>query len=244
MNKQVNNTTPIIIRDNEQRAKNVIIAFWVLMVVNLIAVVSGYLQVELLQVAENGGYYTDNEASVNDLREDIIRMVQSINLILLAVLFIMWFRRAYVNAGSISDRKLNHDDSWAIWGFVVPIISWWYPYIYAAEINEKMDRFLKGAKTNYIPISIGWAIGLWWAFYLISNVIINFTILSLNEDTIEELITATEVYIFSDLFDILAALVTVIMILKMSEKEKIVKETVAEINKTNAIIKSNTTEEE
>lgn len=245
MNKPDNYTPSITIRDNEQRSKNLVIAFWVLMGINLIAMVSGYLQLELLQVAENGGYYTDDEANTNDLRQGVIGIVQTISLIVLGVLFIMWFRRAYVNAGSISDRKLKHDDSWTIWGFVVPIISLWYPYSIATEINEKMDRFLVTNKKGDIPATIGWVIGLWWTFYIIKNVVANIAFrLILKEDTISELITSSQVYIFSDLFDILAALVTVMMILKMSEKEKTVKKAVAEINKKNALIEVASIEEE
>lgn len=245
MNNTTTKTPLINLRDNSKRSKNIIIAFWVLIGLQLVAIVSGYLQLELLQVAENGGYYTDEEATLNDLREGIVGITQFVCIVIVGVLFIMWFRRAYVNAGSISDRKLKHDDSWAIWGFVIPIISLWYPYNFASEINEKMDRFLKNAKSGYIPTEIGWAIGLWWALYIISSVVSNIAFrLVLKEDTIEGLVTATQAYIFSDLFDIIAALVTIMMIIKMSEKEKIVKETVIELNKKNTLLSLAAREEE
>lgn len=244
MNKPIT-PSQIKLHDNTQRSKNVIIAFWVLIGLQLVAVVSGYLQLELLQVAENGGYYTDEQATANDLRQGIVGMVQTVSIIVVSVLFIMWFRRAYVNAGFISDRKLNYDDSWAIWGFVIPIISLWYPYNFATEIDEKIDRFLKSVKQGFVPKAIGWVIGLWWALYIIKSVAANIAFrLVLREDTLEELVTSTQVYIFSDLFDIIAALVTVMMIIKMSEKEALVKETVIALNKKNALLAQAISKEE
>ncbi len=143
MEPTTNYTPPIRLVDNEQRAKNTIITFWVLIGIGLIALVSGYLELELLEKISAGGNYTDEQLESNDLRQGVIGIAQVTATIILAFLFIMWFRRGYANAGRVSDRKLKHDDSWALWGFIVPIISLWYPYTIASELNEKMDRFLR-----------------------------------------------------------------------------------------------------
>ncbi len=239
MQTNTNYTAPIRLTDNEQRAKNTIITFWVLIGITLIALVSGYMELELLQKIDAGGNYTDEQLDSNDLRQGIIGIAQVITTIILAFLFIMWFRRAYVNAGLISDRKLEHNDSWAIWGFIVPIISLWYPYTIASEIDEKMNRFLRLNRTRYTPTAIGWTIGLWWTFYIIKNVIGRLVFkFAMKDDTIEDFISGTQITLASDFFDILAALVTIMMIIKMSEKEKEVKITVHKINTDNALMAS------
>ncbi len=238
MPTNTNYTAPIRLTDNEQRAKNTIITFWILIGITLIALVSGYMQLELLERMNAGGNYTDEQLDSNDLRQDIIYISQKVVTLILAFLFIMWFRRSYVNAGRISDLRLNHEDSWAIWSFVIPIISWWYPYTMATEIDEKMNRFLNLTKPGYLPAAIGWFIGIWWAFFILRN-IANLILNYIEEETIDELIVATRAFLIADVLDILAALVTIMMIIKMSEKEKEVKITVHKINTDNALMASN-----
>lgn len=242
METTANYNPPIYLKDNEQRAKNVIITFWVLIVISVFAVVSGYFELELLQIIEKGGNYTDAQIESNDARQGVIGIVQTITTIILAVLFIMWFRRAYVNAGAVADRRLEREDWWAVWGFFIPIIYLWYPYSIASEINDKMDRFLKQNSSGVLTNSIGWIIGLWWAFYLAQGVIGQILFkLVFKDETIEDFITASQITIFSDLFDIIAALVTIFMIMKISDKEKVVKKVVQQVNKKNALNALNTT---
>ena len=105
-----------------------------------------------------------------------------------------------------------------------------------------MDRFLKQNSSGVLTNSIGWIIGLWWAFYLAQGVIGQILFkLVFKDETIEDFITASQITIFSDLFDIIAALVTIFMIMKISDKEKVVKKVVQQVNKKNALNALNTT---
>jgi len=83
----------IELSDNTQRARNIIICLWCELGINLVSLISNYMELSLLQT---GGYSLE-EAERNDLRQQIINITQFAVYITTAVFFILWFRRAYGN---------------------------------------------------------------------------------------------------------------------------------------------------
>lgn len=209
------------IRDNSKRSKNLINAFWLLIVISAFAALSSYWELQLLEKIDLGNDYTDEEVTYNDSRQFIVGLLQTGLGIATMVFFIMWFRRGYYNASQLKMKKTSYDDSWALWGFIVPIISLFYPYNIAREINENHYYYLKRNKEGFSQTLNNSPIGFWWAAYLITNVIGRYTFKTIFKDeTLSELITSAEAYIISDLADVIAALITVYMIMKVSEKEQ------------------------
>ncbi len=80
------------LKPNENRAKNSILIFIIFLVLNSISLLSDVMQYEMLQTD-----FTTEEAESNDYRQMIITIFLVIILIFCAIVFIMWFRRAYYN---------------------------------------------------------------------------------------------------------------------------------------------------
>ena len=102
----------------------------------------------------------------------------------------------------------------------IPIINLYRPYIIAKEIAVETNNKLIEIVPDYKPLLNFSFIGFWWGLYLISNYIGQFAFNSiLKDDTIDQMITSTIAYMASDITDILAAIVTLIMIRKISKLE-------------------------
>lgn len=207
--------------DNSQRSQIAVYVFWAIVITSIIAIVSGWIEIQLLQNALDGEFITDEEAESNDLRQAIVGLLQTIVRIVSIVVFLQWFRRAYANV-SRAGISTEENDSWAIWGFVIPIISLYKPYQMTKEMVTKMhERVASNSVGMTIPKAPYALIGWWWALFLITNVIGNVAMRSIFDDeTLEGLATSSQIYLFSDLADIPAALLTLFMIREISVLEQ------------------------
>ena len=85
------------LKPNGQRAKYVITLIWIVLALEIVSLISGYFQYDLLQTAANGGEISAETATANDTRELIIEVFYLIANIVSVVTFIQLFRRAYFN---------------------------------------------------------------------------------------------------------------------------------------------------
>lgn len=208
-----------LIRDNSKRAYRLIVVFSIIIVVTLLAITSDYLQLNLLEKLANNEYVSEEEINHNDTREGIISIIQSIIYIISVFLFFYWFRRAYANLER-AGVKINNDESWAIWGFIVPIISLFKPFQIMKEIWVKtqkiIKKFDKSFDTNYNTVPII----LWWILFIGSNIIGRYILKnSFKEDTIESLTDLTKANLISDSIQIIEALLVLFLVTRISKME-------------------------
>src|SRR6185437_7563603 len=79
----------------------------------------------------------------------------------LGILFVIWFRRARINA-EFSDYPQRRARGWAFWGWIIPIVSIWFPFqimgdIWRAGLPARQRR------------NIAWLPALWWTCWLLSG---------------------------------------------------------------------------
>lgn len=70
---------------------------WIVLAMDIVALVSGYFQYDLLNEVDSGHSISMDTATANDTREQMIGIVYFILFVISAVTFIQWFRRAYYN---------------------------------------------------------------------------------------------------------------------------------------------------
>jgi hypothetical protein len=87
--------------------------------------------------------------------------VADITTFILSILFVVWFRRARINA-ELSDYRQRRARGWAFWGWIVPIVNLWIPFqimgdIWRAGLPEPQRR-----RTAWLP-------AMWWTGWLLSG---------------------------------------------------------------------------
>ena len=212
------------LRPNGQRAKNAITLIWIVLALEIVSLISGYFQYDLLQTVANGGYISTETATANDTREQIIGIFYLIAYVVSAVTFIQWFRRAYFNL-HLKINYLNHTEGWAAGSWFVPIISLYRPYQIMKEIYQETKELLikKGIVFNQ-TFSIS-ALGWWWALWIISNIIGQFVFrYSMKAESIDELTISTVAGIVGNVIGIPLALITIKVIKDYSNVEPLLNE--------------------
>ena len=124
------------LKPNRQSAKNAITLIWIILVLEIVSLISGYFQYDLLQTVVNGGDISMEAADSNDSREQIIGIIYMIAYVISAVTFIQWFRRAYFNLHSLVPN-LTYTEGWAAGSWFVPVIGFFRPYQIMVELYNK-----------------------------------------------------------------------------------------------------------
>ncbi|MCB0704455.1 MAG: DUF4328 domain-containing protein [Saprospiraceae bacterium] len=197
---------------NGDRAKRVIIAFYFLLAVTALSFVSNFLEFNFLSADEID--YT--RVNANDARQMIMGIIQVISHITVVVLFIMWFRRAYNNLHLLG-RHMAYSEGWAAGAWFIPFLNLVRPYEIMREIWIDTQEYAKIEPRQSIE-PIGW----WWAMFLINNIVSNIASrLYMGAESIDALRIASGLYLFSDVLEVLAILLTIPVIKKVSEFEEL-----------------------
>lgn len=197
------------LKPNGQRAKNAITLIWIVLALEIVSLISGYFQCDLLQTAANGGEISTETATANDTRELIIGIIYLIAFVISAVTFIQWFRRAYYNLHLRVDH-LSQTEGWAAGSWFVPIVSLYRPYQIMKELYQETKELLvkKGLSINdnFTTGSLGW----WWTLWIINNVIGQFVFrYSMKAESIDELTISTVASMIGNVVGIPLALITI-----------------------------------
>lgn len=95
----------------------------------LLAVVTGAIAVRLVvQMLSLGSEQW--RAAFIDFRLD---KVADITIFAAGIVFVVWFRRARINAES-RDWRQRRARGWAFWGWIVPVLSLWIPFQLMGDI--------------------------------------------------------------------------------------------------------------
>jgi hypothetical protein len=190
--------------------------------ISAIAVVSDLFELELLGRIEGGReFVSDSEANANDVRQGAIGIAQGLLLLATAVVFIMWFFRAYSNVERLGAAPLRFGRGWAIGAWFVPILNLFRPKQIANDIWRGSDPGLPrpagpGAwRDGPIP---GALFGFWWALWLLSGVATGPA--TFGGDSIDELQTQTTAFIVSDALGAAAAVLCALVVVRTTARQE------------------------
>ncbi|WP_312824573.1 DUF4328 domain-containing protein [Epilithonimonas sp.] len=208
------------LRPNAKRARVAINMLWIVMAMDIISMISGYLQYGLLQSIADGILFSSETADKNDSRERVIGIVYSVTYIISAIAFIMWFRRAYYNI-SLKVRNFKFSDDWVAGAWFVPFVNLYRPYQIMKSMFDETSKYLSSnnLKSSKINVNI---VYWWWFLWIINNIIGQFSMrYSIKAETLDELIFSTQASIFNNLIGIPLAIIAVMMIKNYYSKAEV-----------------------
>jgi acyl carrier protein len=216
-----------LIRENGQRAGNAVILIWIVMTLEIVSLVSGYLQYSLLQTIANGGDITQEATAANDNREQTIAGLYLIAYIISVITFILWFRRAYRNLHQMTDN-LSWSEGWAAGGWFVPFVNLYRPYQIMNEMYRKTKEILTKKKLVSSEKLQTDVLGWWWTLWIVNGVLGQIAFrYSTKAETVEQLITGTLIGMTGNILGIILAIITVKVIKNYAATETLLKRVAA-----------------
>jgi hypothetical protein len=206
------------IRPNKKRAEVAQLMILIVLVLDVIAGISSYLQYDLLVSFQNGASFSNDVYNANDLREQVIAIVYMIVYIASAITFIQWFRRAYFNLNV--RMKCNHSEGWAAGSWFVPIITLYRPYQIMKEMWVESSKMIS-TPTNETAKYSASIIGIWWTLWIISSYIGNYVFKSaFKAETVENFLNKTIADMIMSVICIPLAILAINIIKSYAQKEE------------------------
>ena len=217
------------VKPNAVRAKIAINAIWIVIGIEILMFISGYMQYSLLKSVGYGELISHEEAANYDIRERVIAFLYMIVFIISAITFIMWFRRAYFNL-HLKIRPLLFSEGWAAGSWFVPIICLFRPYQIMKELFSETEAFLKRKNVETDDIFAVNRLGLWWALWIITNLVAQFTTrYTLEAKSVDEYTFVTMVSMVNNVMGVPLAIVTINIIKQYARAEVLLAEVREEV---------------
>jgi hypothetical protein len=102
----------------------------------------------------------------------------------LSILFVVWFRRARINAER-HDYRQRRARGWAFWGWIVPIVNIWFPFQIMGDIWRAGLPAQQRRKTAWLP-------ALWWTCWLLSGLSFGAQAMSANSGPVPHIAASTQ----------------------------------------------------
>lgn len=148
-----------------------------------------------------------------------VSLVQAVAFFATAVLFLIWFRRAYRNVDRVSSGVLRFGPGWAVGAWFVPFLNLWRPKQMANDIYRSGDPD-PGRPVPFFqrPVS-GW-LHVWWAFWVVANVGGNGGLRGLlSAQTLDEQRTSAVVTAFADGTSVIAGLLAIYVVFTLTRRQ-------------------------
>ena len=197
----------------EGRMKRVVVVLAALAVLSVVAIIADVMELSLLSRADRGEPVAQSEWEATDSRTALIGILQVVLTVTAAVVFVMWFFRAYQNIGAIRVGVRRYALWWTIFGWFIPIMAWFRP----KQIAN--DLWAAGAKDES-DAQPGFLLAAWWGLFIISSVISRFIFRSWDAEETDELIGLTQAYIAADAVDAVGAVLAIMVVTRITRRMK------------------------
>jgi hypothetical protein len=192
------------------RRRAVVVAFCLLVAIDLVAVVSALLELELVDRVAAGAAVTDAELDGNDSRQTTVGFLQLAALVVCAVVFIRWLWAAYRNTDRATPGLRRYGHGWAIGAWFVPFLNLWRP-------KQIVNDVWRAGGTRGAAEPLPWWLDVWWAGWICSNVLSQ-AASRLDRDSIESVRAAGRVDIANASFEALVAVIAIVVVLRITDR--------------------------
>ncbi len=178
---------------------------------NLMAIGAGGYQYGLFARLSANEEVSDREATINDAIYSGLGFAQGGASLLTAVAWLLWQSTSYRRLLGVGERATRFTPGWAIGYWFIPFANLYRPY------QAIKDLWLRSEGGN--TRSIGEAarapalLGLWWALWLLSNLLGRWLLAeALGAESLEELQATTLFALVTDFVSVLSAAAAILVV--------------------------------
>lgn len=208
-----------ILRPNDQRARLAIIFLIIIIILDFASVLADFVEYTFMSKLNDGITIADEKIERLEIIQGFFALAYMLIMILVVIIFIRWFRRAYYNLGRIG--RTESTEGWAAGAWFVPFYNLYKPKRIMMELYDKTNRILKLDNPKYDRRDTG-MIGIWWACWIISNIGANIsTRWYLRAQTAQDYMNSLSISMPMTVLSIVAAILLILIIKKYAAMEEL-----------------------
>lgn len=205
-------------RDPGTITKILLVLLWVGLALDVVAVVSGLFEYQLLAEIQSGaisGPDLTDAAAADDLRERIIGLCQVVLFIVTVIVFSRWIYVLNCNKKPLGADDLHFSPGWAVGWFFIPIANLWKPYQAMKElwlVSADPLHWQEQERSALLP----W----WWFLWILSNFLGQLSFrLGLNAKEVSEIVASSIADILADCSSVALEIVAIILVSRIAKMQ-------------------------
>jgi hypothetical protein len=194
-----------------------VVALLVLMaLVDALAVVADLDQIDVYGRLLEGEDVSFDEAVSSDDFRAVTGLLQVVANLAVIVMWLVWFRRAYLNIPRLTGAPLRFAKGWAIGAWFVPILNFFRP----KQMANDIWRAGEAAPDTAVPFN-EWRVSpllhWWWGVWLVTGFVANgATRLLFRAETVADQNDAAKLLLWSDLMGIVLDIVAIAVVVQIT----------------------------
>lgn len=147
------------------------------------------------------------------------RRLQGLAWVVTAVLFLVWLHRVYANLAALGARRMRFSPRWAVGTFFLPVLNLVWPFLVMREVWNGSDPDPAGDEAAPPANAVPWVVA-WWTLF-VGATLLDPGPWRLVEDLRSHLSLGgpTVVLIAAQLAEIAAAVLAIVVVLKVDERQ-------------------------
>lgn len=202
-------------------ARAVVVVLCIGIAIDVLSIVSAAFEINLYNRLIDGDEVTDSEIDADDARVILVSVLQFLIYTVTAVVFLVWFYRAYVNVRRLGVTEPRYGAGWSIGAWFVPILNLWRPKQIANDVWRGSEPDLPAPAPGDwakrpVPALLGW----WWAAWLLNPILYAVANVYYSETDLELNRTGAVIYMVSDLFSVIAAALLIVIVRRVTARQE------------------------
>jgi len=200
-------------------SRSTTISLTTVMIADLVAVCAELFYLDYLRSIPGSTNVAESELVASELFNFLSAAGQVAAHAVTAVLFVKWFRQAYVNVTAVTGRLTDYSSRWAILGFFVPFVNLVRPRRIMREIWDSAEAkwIADDPRVAGRPVPAD-KVNLWWGLLLSATILSNIAgRIATKATTAQQLIPATMFYLIADCVDVAAAIVAIVLVRSVTQ---------------------------
>ncbi|MFE7778150.1 DUF4328 domain-containing protein [Streptomyces sp. NPDC057445] len=144
-------------------------------------------------------------------------VIQTITLLTCAIVFILWFRQMRENAELFAPDAHSKARLWAVWGWLLPVVSLWFPRRITLDIGTASELRPGVPDAPRTPVTL---VNAWWTVWIcdimLSNLASRYYTRAEEADPVKE---AVGLMMAADLLDIAAGVLAILVVRRLTRMQ-------------------------
>lgn len=205
------------------RATLVILLFLGFIAVSLFSVISNLLQINLLTDALGVGGVSQEDAEMNDLRQQAVAVMHFLVYLAFFVAFLLWLYRANKNLAALGNppSRIEFTPGWAVGWFFIPLAQFYMPYKAVREVWEKSDPAIKTEDDfMFTPTGSSVLLPVWWVSWIVMSLLGRASwSLQSGAKSIDSIVWVTWVDVVGDAIGIASAVLSILVVRSIDRRQ-------------------------
>ncbi|MEU2109967.1 DUF4328 domain-containing protein [Streptomyces sp. NPDC019507] len=145
-------------------------------------------------------------------------VVQTVTFLVCGIVFIVWFRQMRENAQLFAPDAHRKSPGWAVWGWIVPVVSLWFPRRITLDIWTASELRRDVPDAPRTPVTI---VNVWWTVWIcdvtLGNLASRYLVRADEADAIKQ---AVGLLMVADVLDIGAAVMAIVVVRRLTRMQQ------------------------